>query len=283
VEVNGSFNLGSPGLQGISVAGDIQLNGTYTIGVAASTDEPVEVSGLISESIPGSGLTWDLRADLQLSSISSYTGPTVVKGFGLHLNAPGSLVSTPLRITAGAKLFGTGKTGHLVAESGTVVSPGEGIGVLHTQGNAALQSGSRLSLEINSALPAVGYDQWGIEGQLSLDNVDLHLIFGAFQLRGGDTFFLVVNDGNDPVSGVFTKLNGSARSLNEGAQFFASAGQSFLGLMELSYTAEQGVGFRGTGNDIAIRVVPEPSISFTLLSGLASIAACRRRPRGILG
>jgi hypothetical protein len=278
VEVNGSFDLGFSGFQGISVAGTIQLNGTFTIGVAADTTGTVEVSGPITESSPGFGLTWDLDSDLVLTSVATYTGPTVVRGAGLHLNSPGSLGASPLRLTAGAKLFGDGQTGPLVAEGSTTVSPGEGIGVLRTVGNAGLESGSRLSLDITSTQAGLGYDQWALEGALTLTDVDLQLIFAAFQIQGGNTFYLITNDGNDPVNGVFTRLNGISRNLSEGAAFAMMVGP-VSGTFEISYTAEEGVGFAGVGNDIAIRAVPEPSTSLALLSGFAALVVRRGRGR----
>jgi subtilase-type serine protease len=271
VEVNGSFQLGYSNFNGIAVAGNIQLNGSHTITVAANTSGSVEVSGPISESTAGVGLTWNLQGDLELTSIANYTGPTVVKGAGLHLNAPGSLGASPLVLTSGAKLFGDGTTASILAETNTTISPGEGIGTLRTFGDARLESNSHLRFEIDSNQGGIGYDQWNLQGTVALIDADLQLL-GAFQIHPADTFFLVLNDGNEPVSGTFTRLNGTVTNLAQGAVFVAASE-----LFEISYTAEEGVGFTGSGNDIAIRAVPEPSTLTLLLLSLSTLTRHRKR------
>jgi autotransporter-associated beta strand protein len=275
VEVHRSFSLGQSGFQGITVAGKLELDGINTITVAANMTGSVEVSGPITEASPGSGILWDLQSDLTLTSVATYTGFTVVGGRTLNLHAPGSLGVSPLRLTTAATLAGDGQTGAIQAESLTTISPGKGIGVLHTVGNVTLVA-SRVSFELNTVQPGLGYDQWEIQGGLSLEEVDLRLIFGNALFAPADTFFLILNDGSDPVSGEFTRLNGSTANLSQGAQF--TAGNR---LFEISYSAAPGDAFYDGGNDVAIRVVPEPATISALLCGLLPIATRRARRKQI--
>jgi hypothetical protein len=98
---------------------------------------------------------------------------------------------------------------------------------------------------------------------------DLSLELGYTPVPMLDLFYLILNDGNDPVTGAFSYLNGSLADLSQNS-ILNVGGQ----LLEISYTAESGVGFEGVGNDIALRSVPEPS---TLAFGFAGLFFFARR------
>lgn len=69
-------------------------------------------------------------------------------------------------------------------------------------------SGASLNLEINSTVPATGYDQVNVSGSVVLTGASLAL-GGSYLTTPAathDLFFILLNDGNDPINGTFNGL-----------------------------------------------------------------------------
>lgn len=77
-------------------------------------------------------------------------------------------------------------------------------------------------------------------------------------------FFILVNNDSDAINGIFT-------GLAEGSTFVDSMSNQY----QITYTADYGsTSFTG-GNDVALMVIPEPSVA--LLGALGCLALLRRR------
>jgi hypothetical protein len=92
----------------------------------------------------------------------------------------------------------------------------------------------------------------------------LALTIGA-GIKEGDLFFVLANDGVDPITGTFLDLPN--RSV------FTQGGQGF----QISYDANLTTGTLEGGNDIALLAVPEPATAAILAIG--SVLLLRRRRR----
>jgi len=118
-------------------------------------------------------------------------------------------------------------------------------------------------------VPGTNYDQISVTGALTLNLTSSHLVIGSVNPAGlaiGQTFYLLLNDGADPVLGTFS-------GLLQGATVTDASGDTYT----ISYFAN---GDGGTlGNDVSLTVasvVPEPSAVVGCLLGAAGIAACLR-------
>ena len=101
---------------------------------------------------------------------------------------------------------------------------------------------------------------------VSLDGAELRLTLSSPVLEN-DLFFLVLNDGVDPISGTF--LNTPDDS------FINVAGQSF----RISYDANSTTGLLSGGNDIALVAIPEPGSAALALLSLPVLFGRRRERR----
>jgi fibronectin-binding autotransporter adhesin len=157
-------------------------------------------------------------------------------------------------------LGGTGTIGNVRIAQAATLAPGLSLGVFHI-GDATFEFGSTLALEFASPTLA---DRLEVTGTVTIDSeAQLALALG-YAVTGPDTFTILLNDGADPINGNFTV---GAEALTEG-KTFAAAGASWT----ISYTG-------GSGNDITLTVVPEPTAAVTLLSGLGVLLLHSRRRR----
>jgi hypothetical protein len=134
-----------------------------------------------------------------------------------------------------------------------------------------------LSIELGRSGVTPVSDRTNVTGTVTLAsgaNLDLTLYTGLTAPVANDIFFLISNDGFDPITGVFTKLNGVAQVLSEGSSFSWNS-QSWT----ITYLANfEGTSFTG-GNDLAIQVVPEPATWALLAFSLTTVVVLRRRRR----
>lgn len=224
--------------------------------------------GVVSLTKTGSG-TWNL------TGANTYTGATTVSAGTLLIN--GSSVSS-VSVASGGTLGGSGSiTGSVNVAAGGFLAPGNSPGILST-GNLTLAG--TLSAQLGKAAPTgqpiagTDYDQVNVTGSVNLTGGDLTLsILSGIQTN--DLYFIVLNDSNDAVTGIFATLNNVATDLSQGA-LFSSGGQQF----QISYTADSVGGTFTGGNDVALLAVPEPSTWALLGLGFGALvwrSGLRRR------
>ena len=262
MRVDGDFNLAD----GNNVFVD-ELTGAGTVGGSNARTLTVGVnngSGTFSGAIGGSiSFTKNGTGTQTLSGTNTYTGATTVNDGKLVIN--GSISTSSLTtVKSGATLGGSGTVGALTIESGGFFSPGNSPGIITVNGNYS-QSGSLIA-EAIGLTPGSGHDQVIVNGSVTLNGL-LSLTMSTFTPVAGDKIFLILNDGEDAVSGTFTDLAQNAVWGNYG-------GFDWI----ISYTANgDSLGspsFTG-GNDIALMAVPEPHAA--LLGGLGMLCLLRRR------
>jgi autotransporter-associated beta strand protein len=198
-------NLASTGVLDLNHCGEAfdELSGTGTVQLGngylnLGTDNG---SAAFDGQITGAGdLTKYGTGTLTLRGNNSYTGATTVREGTLIVDGaqPGSAVT----VQSGATLRGTGWIGPLTVYGR--VQPGNpgavSPGVLFC-GNLALGSSGRLA----ATLFAEGSDRLQVQGTVQLGNAALELTRQTAPWLG-QRFWLMDNDGADPVSGTFAGL-----------------------------------------------------------------------------
>ncbi|MDB6148679.1 MAG: Autotransporter-associated beta strand repeat protein, partial [Chthoniobacter sp.] len=255
----GTLDSGAnPGGVGVGESGRIINSGiadnTLTVNNAADYTYNGAIEGNVAVTKTGAG-------SLTFGGVSPYVGATTVSGG--ELLVAGSISASTTTVSAGGTLGGTGSVGDLIIAGGTL-APGLSPGTMNA-GDTTF-SGGTFALEIFGPNAGTEYDQLNVTGTVSLtSNTAITISLGAYNpADNGSTSFVVINnDQADAVAGpgLFT-MNGTP--LNNGAIFTAS-GQPF----QISYTG-------GTGNDVVLTAVPEPSTAITLLGGLATLAGLQR-------
>ena len=275
-------NSGSMGFNGQSGTRTLTLTGTNTGNNTLSA--AIGNNGGATSLVKSGWGTW------VLSGTSSYTGSTqvsvgtlVINGSiggssasvatGAHLKVNGAANTA---VTVSGLLSGTGTVGAVSLTGGTL-SPGNSIGTLNS-GSLSLDGNSHLAIELGRSIAGAGTlsnDRVNVAGSVSLANgadLQLSLAQGQFDPVYGDILFLVINDGGDLVSGVFTSLNGVATNLNEGSLF------TFNSLnYRITYQADFGASSFTGGNDIALLAVPEPATWTAIVAAGSVIILARRR------
>jgi fibronectin-binding autotransporter adhesin len=101
---------------------------------------------------------------LTYAGTATLSGPTTVSAGALIVR--GSLASSPVTVQSGATLGGAGSVGAVTLQTGSAVSPGEGIGTLTVNGAYAQAAGATYQLEID---PRAGVaDKIVVSGAASL-------------------------------------------------------------------------------------------------------------------
>lgn len=244
-----TFNVNSPGLHTF----DADADSTITV----------------NASLTGTGgITKAGQGTLILNGAHTYDGPTVVNAGTLLVN--GSITSDTA-IGAGATLGGSGTiSGNVVVSTGGTHAPGNSPGIQSIIGDYTLDPGANLTIELNGVAVGTEYDRVDVVGGVNIDGANLVINLG-YAPTPGDLFFIVVNDSDDPVNGEFAGLaDGSVVSLG------SFGGESFFA--RIFYFGDVGTAQLSGGNDIVLRVIPEPT-SMALLA-LGSLMALRRQRSG---
>lgn len=270
-EVRGTLTIPSDAVLGaiprIILGGTLKLDGPWTTSrsMTVNGSGSVDTSGFdatITGAIEGESGTFEKRGAgrLTIEDARLFKGSGVVSAGTLVINSTDAV--TNYTVNAGGVLAGKGQTSAPVAVSGTL-APGDSVGMLST-GPLSLLGGSTLALEIaSSAL----FDRVNVAGEVSLkDSVNLSLsVLSGFDAAAGTLFTVIENDGADPV--VFNnggRLFYQGNPLDEGERFVAGTYE-----FQISYAG-------GTGNDVTLSFVPEPSSAALLAAGALGLLRRRR-------
>jgi fibronectin-binding autotransporter adhesin len=252
----------------------VNNTGTLTVKGAGNTT----ISSGIGSNV--TGLTKNDGGVLTLSAANAYSGATTVNGGTLLVNGSLAVAAGKVTVNANGTLGGTGTIARDVDVFGTL-APGASIESLDTGALSIAATGTldnELGRDSGTGIPVS--DIVNVTGAVTLvagANLKLTLSTGLVQPELKDIFYLVANDSADAVTGVFTKLGGIATALGEGS-FFTWNSQWCKITYKANYQAGGGSSFAGEGgNDIAIKVVPEPATLGLLAIG--GLALLRRRRR----
>jgi autotransporter-associated beta strand protein len=227
----------SESINSLSGSGSVELGATSTLTVLGANntvfDGVVEGTGGLTKS--GIGI-------LNLNGANNYLGRTSVEGGTLAVK---------------------GSIGGVTTLPGATLSPGVGAAGLNVRGNFDLQSGAILKIELGGTVAGTSFDQINVTGGgITLAGELQGSLIDGFT-GSSDFFFIIINDGTDPVNGTF---NG----LPEGS-IVNFSGKPF----QIFYSANSETNSLTGGNDVLI-VVPEPAAAASLLIGLGSLLGFNR-------
>ncbi|MDB5352689.1 MAG: hypothetical protein JWN86_3936 [Planctomycetota bacterium] len=221
---------------------------TGQVYIAANTTIGVDSGTLILDQGPQdldtNTLTKVGSATLVLAGSSNVAATVVSAG---TLEVVGSL-SGPVSVSAGATLVGTGSTGDVTVNGGTI-SPGiTSQGNLQT-GNLTLDSESQFAVDLDGNTTGLGsghFSRVHATGTVNLGDAALSVTIGPdYTPASGDKLVILNNDGSDAVTGTFA-------GLGEGATYTVGTKQ-FL----ITYVG-------GDGNDVELDFVSSRPTTTTL-------------------
>lgn len=257
----GTLTIGGSGSLGAGTyAGAISLASGTTFNYASTAAQTL--SGVIS----GAGaLTKAGSSTLTLAATNTYTGATTVNSGTLVVS--GSISASATDVKSTAELAGTGVLGAVTIESGGILQPGAlaAPGLL-SSGNFSLLSGGHLTLEIGgvtgTGTSSTLYSELAVSGTVSLSGDAQISLFNGYTPTVGDTFYIILNDSTDAISGTFSNAPGGI--ITSGAVTY-----------QVNYQANGD----GGANDVSLTVmaVPEPSAAISLIGGLGLLCVFRRR------
>jgi autotransporter-associated beta strand protein len=241
--------------------GTLTLNDNLTITSSKASGAFVRFTNVVSGV---GGLTKIGTGAVRLNGANTYTGATVINEGTLIVNGTHSAGAGAYTVNSGGTLSGTGTISRAVSvNAGGTLAPGNSPGILHI-GDLSMANDSTNIFELNGTTVGTQYDQLDVTGTVDLDNNAVLVLSVGYSAAMGDMFTIVNNDGTDPVSGLYKEPSGNV--LSQGEEFAPSGTPGF----KINYLG-------GTGNDIVLTVVPEPSV-ITLL-GLGGLAWLWRRRR----
>jgi len=228
------------GIDTLSGAGTVSLSTGYLdvgYGNGSSTFDGVITGGNRFEKF-GTGT-------ITLTGANTYSNTTYILQGTLAIN--GSQPQSPVSVSSGATLGGTGTVGPIAASGFVSPGSGTGTGILNSS-NLTFTSSGTFTVQLTGPVPGTSYDQLNVEGTNALANATLTVLptFTA-PVPIGQQFIIITNDGVEAITGTF---NGLAN----GAQFTA-AGYTF----RINYNG-------GSGNDVVLTLLGVPANTVTLSS-----------------
>jgi fibronectin-binding autotransporter adhesin len=191
-------------------------------------------------------------------------GPVVLTKIGGGNLGIANTVEGGMDVLSGS-LSGTATiAGDVNIAGGALIAPGFGSGLIST-GNLLLNAGGIYSAEISGG--GSPYDQINVTGSVTITDSTLALSTSGGPTIG-DLFFLILNDGNDPITGQFANIPAPGTNFDIGPYTF-----------RISYEADSTGGTFTGGNDVALLTVPEPGSTALVLGGLGALLGFRRTRR----
>ncbi|MHA3772460.1 autotransporter-associated beta strand repeat-containing protein [Verrucomicrobiota bacterium sgz303538] len=253
--------------------------GSITVTDSWTTNKPVRMTGAVS-TLNTNGFDISLLGSL---SSDSPNGVLTKTGAGRLKISDATDFLGKLTVVAGSVELAGKLSGSITGNSGTTVTGcGSIAGTLEVQGILApgaevgdLEVG-KLQLNTNATLrvrldSATAYDRVVSRTAPSIgSNITLELqLAPAFDpVDNFDQFIVLLNKSSDPISAATTApFVFGGNPLDEG-EVFNAGGQQW----RISYTG-------GSGNDVVLYAIPEPSMCMTLAAGLTMLGLRRRRAR----
>ena len=230
------------------------------------------LSGTISGTVRNDFLKTG-NGELILAGNNTYSGATHIKEGTLRVN--GSNTNSFLTdVSDGATLGGSGSVAGVQVELNGTLAPGDLAGnasILSTSDLTFMGASAKLTIELGGTTAGgngiAGYDRVNVTGGVRLAGAQLTgSLLNAFTPVPADLFFIVINDGVDAVQGTFAQ----ASVVTIGARLFNI---SYAG----NFTGNAATDSFTGGNDIVLRVVPEPGTAALALLGTIGFALRRRR------
>jgi autotransporter-associated beta strand protein len=247
---------------GAGPQGVVALNGerAFVIGDGAAAVD-LEIEAPLVDGVSQGSLTKEGAGTLRVAGANTFTGATTVNAGTLLVNG-----TSESAVSVNGGTFGGSGTllNSVMIGNGGTLAPGDGVGVI-TIGDLSLSGAlATVAMEIGGASPGQ-YDQVNVNGGISLNGQGrMEISLQAYVPLPSEIYFLILNDGFDAISGTLF-------GLHQG-DTFASGGY----LWQISYTGDSDGGEFTGGNDLAIQVIPEPSVGILVLVGLGSLALRRR-------
>lgn len=243
-----SYNLGGNSLLLTGTISSTVPIGTDTIGLDINFTGPANINvaqananlALAGAVTAAGGLTKTGTGLLTLSGTSSFDGNITVNAGTLKNNTD---VNGNILVNSFAFLFGDGTSNSITSTAGNVQPGANGTGLLTSTGDLTLDSGSGYIIALNGTIAGTNYGQVQVGGLVTLANATLSASLG-YTPTGNQSFTVLNNTGNLPISGTFSGLpEGSNLTLN---------GQNF----KVSYVG-------GDGNDIVLNRTMATSTTLT--------------------
>jgi autotransporter-associated beta strand protein len=265
---NGNLDISRHNAPGVAI-GSIEGDGVIFLGArnlsVGSNNTSTSFSGVIKDGGIAGGISGSLSkigtGTLELTGANTYTGGTTVSGGTLLVNntSGSGTGSSAVQVTAGI-LGGNGTIAGAVtvgagSGGGALISPGTSPGSLTIQSALTLNSDATYRFELNSTTAVA--DKIIANGVTLNGAAFLFTDLGVGRLGLGTTFVIIDNTSNSPIGGDFSNLADNSEFSNNGNTY------------EVSYEG-------GSGNDLTLTVVPEPSACVMLGLGLAMVGALMR-------
>jgi autotransporter-associated beta strand protein len=274
------FNQLLTGVDGyLGVVTNSGVASTLTVNLTTTQNFGGTLAGPANFTVQGGG-----RLYVSGSSSPSYTGNVIVSNATVLVQ--GTLTTGGLiQVFNGGTLGGTGALGNVQVNSGGTYSPGFSPGtqlVVSLTLNGGLFNETIVSSNNYSRLVAAN----GFSLAAGTTNY-LHLALSSYVFEGGASYLIVQDNsgtawnGNQFVlSDALSPDNGL--TLTNGATFLAVGEGSSTNLFRIAYTFDSVSGTTGSGNDILLTVIPEPTTANLLVligaaAGLRRLLRKRRR------
>ncbi len=253
--INGLSGAGTVGKNGtggrIVTLGNNDANGNFTGNFAQN-------SGTLTVTKVGAG-TQIIGGSLNNTGTMNVNGGTLIMN-GTHTVGVGNYT-----VNAGGTLGGTGtilfaSSASLRINNGGTLAPGNSAGLLTLNGGLGLTmfSNSTYAVELNGLTLGSQYDSILVNsGTVTLNTPTLQVSLG-FTPNLGDSFSIITNATGNAVVGNFLNLP-------EASVFTVGSTQ-----FQITYLG-------GTGNDVVLTVVPEPSTLTLAAAGVGLLAILGRR------
>ena len=277
IEIAAPQNLGSGPLT--LAGGALRINNPGTSVVTLPQNIVVEAPSTMTvaqgEAILSGAISGDSRLIVSGAGILHATVDSAAFTSGIDVQSATLLLTgtryVPVDVHGGEADI-DGSVGDVHAFDGGTVGVGDPLAAatLRTL-NFILDAGARLSLDIGGTTPGAtigGHDRLNVFGSVSLGGtLDLEMLSGYIP-NFGERFFLISNDGTDPIAGAFGNApNGGI--VSNGSLTFS-----------VSYNGDAATGQTVGGNDLVIIRIPSiPETRAVSLGGVGMLVLLRSRRR----